>query len=340
MPPDPKVSIVIPVYNGANFMREAIDSALAQTYRDCEVLVVNDGSRDSGETDAVARRYGNNIKYFLKENGGVGSALNYGIRAMTGDYFSWLSHDDVYLPDKVEAQIKYLRGRDPLTCVYGDYDVIDEHSAFVRHNPVRHVEPTALPFELILSFPVNGCTTLIPKKCFDAVGLFDERMRYTQDNEMWYRLSVSFPFEHMRAVLLQSRAHAQAGTYLDSPAFIAEGNELTIELLKRLMKDRLAGWRRDEAARFLLDATVRLKGSKGFFDAARFAWGLYRSERSHVRQASRLRIIPEELHCLLLDLASYRWLLLKYEHGMRRVRGYAALVGGIFGVGRGRPRGA
>jgi hypothetical protein len=340
MPPEPKVSIVIPVYNGANFMREAIDSALAQTYRNREVIVVNDGSRDNGATDAIARGYGDNIKYFLKENGGVSSALNHGIRAMTGEHFSWLSHDDVYPPGKVEAQIEYLRRRAPLTCVYGDYDVIDEHSALVRHNPVRHVEPAALPFELILSFPVNGCTTLIPRRCFDAVGLFDERLRYTQDNEMWYRLAENFPFEHMRAVLLLSRAHAQAGTYLDSPAFIAEGNEITITLLKRLMTDRLAAAEPDDAARFLLDATVRLKGSKGFFKAARFAWDLFLAKRAGARAGSRLRMIPEELHCRLLDLASYRWFLLKSSRGARRVSRYAAAARGILAGGAGRSRGA
>ena len=92
----PLVSIVIPVYNGADYMREAIDSALSQTYPHIEVLVVNDGSTDSGATAAVARSYGDKIRYFEKKNGGVSSALNYGIRNMQGSYFSWLSHDDVY----------------------------------------------------------------------------------------------------------------------------------------------------------------------------------------------------------------------------------------------------
>ena len=67
----PLVSIVIPVYNGANYMREAIDSALAQTYDNCEILVVNDGSRDDGETERIALSYGDEIRYFAKENGGV-----------------------------------------------------------------------------------------------------------------------------------------------------------------------------------------------------------------------------------------------------------------------------
>ena len=105
---EPLVSIIIPVYNGSNYMREAIDSALAQTYQNTEVIVVNDGSNDDGATDEIARSYGDKIRYFIKENGGVSSALNLGIRMMKGDYFSWLSHDDVYTPAKLEKQIALL----------------------------------------------------------------------------------------------------------------------------------------------------------------------------------------------------------------------------------------
>ena len=95
---DPLVSIVIPVYNGADYLSECIDSALAQTYSNIEILVINDGSVDDGATEAVAQSYGDRIRYFRKENGGVSSALNLGIQHMRGDYFSWLSHDDRYEP--------------------------------------------------------------------------------------------------------------------------------------------------------------------------------------------------------------------------------------------------
>ena len=81
------------------------NSALSQTYKNIEVIVVNDGSNDDGKTEEIALSYGNKIRYFYKENGGVSSALNCGIRAMHGEFFSWLSHDDVYFETKVEKQI-------------------------------------------------------------------------------------------------------------------------------------------------------------------------------------------------------------------------------------------
>ncbi|MDR1982842.1 MAG: glycosyltransferase family 2 protein [Holosporaceae bacterium] len=91
---NPLVSMVTPVYNGSNYMREAIDSALAQTYKNIEIIVVNDGSTDN--TEDIALSYGDKIRYFKKENGGVASALNLAIENMKGKYFSWLSHDDAY----------------------------------------------------------------------------------------------------------------------------------------------------------------------------------------------------------------------------------------------------
>ena len=103
---EPLVSIIIPVFNGSNYLANAIDSALGQTYPHCEVIVVNDGSNDEGATESIARSYGDRIRYHYKENGGVASAMNLGIRLTHGDYFSWLSHDDYYHPDKILHQLK------------------------------------------------------------------------------------------------------------------------------------------------------------------------------------------------------------------------------------------
>jgi len=109
---NPKISIVIPAYNAANYLSEAIDSALAQTYPNVEIIVVNDGSRDDGETEKIALSYGDQIRYFHKENGGSSSALNVGIANMTGEWFSWLSHDDLYTPEKLEKQVAYMNSLD------------------------------------------------------------------------------------------------------------------------------------------------------------------------------------------------------------------------------------
>lgn len=191
----PKVSIVIPVYNGANYMREAIDSALAQTYKNIEIIVINDGSNDNGATREIALSYGERICYIEKENGGVSSALNMGISRMTGEYFSWLSHDDAYAPDKVSNSISYLssfENSDRLVVMCGSYyinekseRIRDEHSRFERDKVYPGVEVVR---DILTHGMLNCCCMLIPRKAFEICGMFNEDLRYNQDALVLYQI--------------------------------------------------------------------------------------------------------------------------------------------------------
>lgn len=132
----PLVSIVIPVYNGENYLEEAIHSALNQSYENIEIIVVNDGSTDN--TENIALKYKDKIKYFKKENGGVSSALNLGIKNMTGEYFSWLSHDDLYYEDKIERQIIELEKHDYKYKVISGRGInIDESGEKFHHRKIK-----------------------------------------------------------------------------------------------------------------------------------------------------------------------------------------------------------
>lgn len=210
---NPKVSIIIPVYNGSDYLREAVDSALGQTYKDIEVIVVNDGSNDGGKTEEIAKAHGDKIRYFYKENGGVASALNLGIRNMTGDYFSWLSHDDVYYPEKIERQVRYLKKNSNRSVItYCDCEIIDKNSNVVA---ISRIDEKYLKnvYLTILSTAIGGCSLLIPKLCFEKAGLFNEALKTTQDNEMWLRIAVAgFSFEYLPEILLKSRDHPNQGS--------------------------------------------------------------------------------------------------------------------------------
>ena len=190
----PKVSIIIPVYNGANYLGEAIDGALAQTYENLEVIVVNDGSTDDGATEKIALSYGEKICYYSKPNGGVSSALNFGIKKMTGEYFSWLSHDDNYSPNKVSDAIclinKYGNDKKIIACTGGMY--IDDKSLPVKAFPKRfeddHLYEGIEVLMNILKRTLNMCCLLIPREVFDECGIFDERLRYSQDALICYKI--------------------------------------------------------------------------------------------------------------------------------------------------------
>jgi glycosyltransferase involved in cell wall biosynthesis len=184
------VSIVIPVYNGSNYLREAIDSALTQTYHNCEIVVVNDGSTD--DTEKICLSYGDHIRYFSKKNGGVATALNFGIENMRGEYFSWLSHDDVYYPRKVEAQIEALRRNgDMRKIVIGDFNRLYQDRGEIVPVILKAVDDeryfTNSVYPVVKGL-VGGCALLIHRSHFERVGVFDPDLRCAQDYDLWFKI--------------------------------------------------------------------------------------------------------------------------------------------------------
>ena len=227
----PLVSIVIPVYNGENYLKEAIDSALAQTYAPIEVLVINDGSTD--KTEEIALSYGDKVRYFLKENGGVSTALNLGIANMRGAYFSWLSHDDLYTPEKIELEIAALSDA-PTRTVYSDYAVIDKAGATIATMNIAKKYPDAdftIGLFPILRQVLNGCSLLIHKSHFDRVGMFDERLRVTQDYDLWFKMLRGTELVYVNEPLVMQREHGAQATH-NYERNRAESDELWLNMLK------------------------------------------------------------------------------------------------------------
>ncbi|MGN0486970.1 MAG: glycosyltransferase family 2 protein [Acutalibacteraceae bacterium] len=221
----PLVSIVIPVYNGSNYLAEAIDSALAQTYQNIEILVVDDGSTDGGKTEEIARSYGEKIRYIKKENGGSSSALNEGIRNMRGDWFSWLSHDDLYYPDKVSCQIEALcalnlpDGEQYRHIFFSACDFIDAKGDYIKkaksqdgERLLREIEAHPAGAYFIAQptvYNFYGCGWLIHRKAFEEVGAFDEKLRLINDMDMLYRLySGGFTVHYEPKALIMGRLHS------------------------------------------------------------------------------------------------------------------------------------
>jgi len=224
---NPFVSIVIPVYNGSNYLAEAIDSAISQTYKNIEIIVVNDGSNDQGKTEKIALSYGNKIRYFSKENGGSSSALNYGIRHMLGEWFSWLSHDDLYYPDKVQNEIEFL------TQIVDDVYDVSNHVVFCGAELIRgdgsilrkanlyQLKKKSEMLKMMKSnemliarqmsdYNFHGCGCLIHKSVFDKIGMFDEKLRLLNDIDMWFRIySSDYRLELVPRVLVKGRVHAK-----------------------------------------------------------------------------------------------------------------------------------
>lgn len=236
----PLVSIIIPVYNGSKYLGEAIDSALAQTYKNIEIVVVNDGSTDNGKTEEIAKSYGDKIRYFSKPNGGVSSALNYAIKESKGEYISWVSHDDLIYPNKIEAQIEYLKNKNLLNkdvIVYSDHSMINKDGKLIEICQKQFDEFGEKTEYALLHGKINGITLLIPKKAFDDCGLFSEKLVAVQDYEMWERMFKKYEIIHLPLVLSASRYHSKQVTNV-SPKVKSEGNPFWIKLMEDISDKR------------------------------------------------------------------------------------------------------
>lgn len=228
----PLVSIIVPVYNGANYMREAIDSALNQDYPNIEIIVINDGSTDGGETEKIALSYGDKITYYNKENGGVSTALNFGISKMNGSYFSWLSHDDRYYKNKISTQMYYLINNNLLNkkvITYTDYDVINEKSKVIGETSFGVYRPNDKPELALLRGLISGTALLIPKQAFDECGVFDTKYRCVQDYLLFFEFMKTYRYVFIPKVTNSTRVHAGQVTNVN-PKVIEENNFLWIKM--------------------------------------------------------------------------------------------------------------
>lgn len=242
----PFISIIIPVYNGSNFLAEAIDSALAQTYRNIEIIVVNDGSDDELATEKIALSYGNRIRYYKKENGGVSSALNFGIRNMRGEWFSWLSHDDLYLPEKIESQIEILNKKNlthnDKTIIYANGYLINKDGKAILSRQIAFKEfydgLSMFDYTLKKGYTLNGLALLIPKRAFEDCGFFDESLYYIQDRKMWQLLMLNnYNFICLDKKIIKSRVHPNQQTITIRDRFYIDNNNYSNELIDLLFKD-------------------------------------------------------------------------------------------------------
>lgn len=241
---NPLVSIVIPVYNGSNFLCEAIDSALAQTYKNCEIIVVNDGSND--DTENIALSYGNKIRYFSKKNGGTSTALNLAIENMRGGYFSWLSHDDLYYPQKIARSVEELsKLENKDTIIISDVDGMNEDytrtfptALYGQHRDAYPTRNSSYLYPVVYN-KTHGCTHLISKKVFETVGMFDVTLLVAHDFELYYRAFAKFPHLYIDEVLVTARESSTRQGRRSHTRGNVEYSLLYIDILEHLSQDEI-----------------------------------------------------------------------------------------------------
>jgi len=186
----PSVSVIIPTYQRSHWVSEAIESVLAQTYKDYEIIVVNDGSTDN--TAQVLNQFQDKIRIIEQDNKGSSAARNIAIQNSQGRYIAFLDDDDRWLPSKLEKQIALLESERKVGLIYSDMFLFDEKEVFPEPRGKKHpIHLGRISWMLFLfgsSVPLAS-SVVVRRETLDEIGLFDETLRFCVDYDLWLRIS-------------------------------------------------------------------------------------------------------------------------------------------------------
>ena len=188
-----KISIIIPAYNAESTIKSTIESVQKQTYRDYELIVIDDGSTDR-TAKIVCEIADERLKFFSYQNAGVSVARNRGIQQATGEYIAFLDADDLWTRDKLEKQVAILETNPEVGVVYSQTSYIDSQSNLLYNcNPVSFAG-NVLPELLLTNFLHNGSNPLIRQQAVATVGGFDSNITSCEDWDYYLRLAALYPF--------------------------------------------------------------------------------------------------------------------------------------------------
>lgn len=216
---DARVSVIIPNYNYGRFIREAIESVLAQTLQPVEIIVVDDGSTD--DSVQIVNSFGERVKLIQQSNGGVGKARNTGVNNTTGDLLAFLDADDIWFPNKLEKQVELFQNQpnlDYVSCGMREFDVngktIGEYIPLTEHWNIEGI--------LLFNQPIvaSGSAIVVKKEAFKKVGGFDERgdLHPSEDWDFVRRVSEVCSIGAVADILVNYRNHGNNG-HLKIPRF-------------------------------------------------------------------------------------------------------------------------
>jgi glycosyltransferase involved in cell wall biosynthesis len=227
----PLISVIIPTYNRGWIIKEAIDSVMAQNYRDFELIIVDDGSTDN--TSDILNSYHGDILVFRQENRGVSAARNRGIVEASGRFIAFLDSDDLWLPQKLFRQVEFFN-KNP------DAKICQTEETWIRNgvrvNPKRkHKKPCGMIFEPSLALClISPSAVMIRRSLFEKVGGFDETLPACEDYDLWLRISCRYPVYLIETPLIIKR-----GGHNDQLSASPGLDKFRIKSLNRIIESNL-----------------------------------------------------------------------------------------------------
>jgi glycosyltransferase involved in cell wall biosynthesis len=227
-----KVSINLCCYNSEKYLRETLDSIMNQTYKDWELVIINDGSTDS--TESIINEYikqGYPIIYYYQENHGLGYSRNKAIEFSRGEYIAFIDHDDVWLQGKLEKQVAILKNKPSIDFLYTNYFTIKNNRKDLY---LKDKQPEGFVFEqFILFYPVGILTVMVRKSILDTLGLFfDENLRYAEDYDLFIRLLMKSQAAYIDEALAIYRIHNNMSTIVSYHTLPGEMEYIIEKLIK------------------------------------------------------------------------------------------------------------
>ena len=200
---NPLVSIVIPVHNGERYIKESINSCLEQTYKNIEIIVVDDKSEDN--TLNILKSYGSRITVIpVEKQNGLGNVINIGIRKSKGKYIARMDADDIMYPTRIEKQVEYLESHPSCVAVGGQIDIIDENGNITGHREYA-VEDKDIKKNLFLFQPFAHPAVTLRKSALEEIGLYPENMWKVEDVKLFLILSTKGEFHNLEDTVLKYR---------------------------------------------------------------------------------------------------------------------------------------
>ena len=236
------VSVIIPAYNAAEWIGETLQSVLAQSFRDLEIIVVDDGSID--DTVSVTKAFGKGVKLIRKPHSGKSASRNAGIYAAQGEYIAFIDADDLWLPEKLELQLQMFSRNPNLGWVYSDGYLFEDKSTknSMTFGSISHLYNGNILCPLLLRDFIPSPTPVIRRELLDEIGCFDETLlrNEPEDWDMWLRIAARYPIGFVNHPLVRNRLHPNSLTAREGVVDTLEGKISIIERAVKRNPERLS----------------------------------------------------------------------------------------------------
>lgn len=232
------VSVILPAYNAESFIFDAIDSVLTQTYKNLELIIIDDGSTDN--TASIISNY-KGIRYLHQQNSGAATARNHGISVAKGKFIAFIDADDLWLPEKIEEQVNFLNQFEYQWCYCDSYfSWFDSGKSIGRLSSAqgKYHNDVLIPY-ISGKFSIPLPSTLIRANVLEEIGCFDESLRTEEHTDLWARIAIKYPIGFIDQPLVEIRKRFDSLKGSTDPIVTGKNRRQVLEKLISIAPDRL-----------------------------------------------------------------------------------------------------